>query len=260
MTVSVSASVEYDSPARVLVDVASSPSVTGPLKLWRVHEDGTRHRVLTSGRAVVVGGWTGYDYHAPFNQDFSYVASVEGQADSAASAAQYIMSAITWLVHPADPELSVPLDVVVKFGSLRRPSTSAKFKILGSSQPVIRTDSPRGPLAGDITVLANDDTEAQALDALFADSGPILLNCHRPEIVRWLWIAPGDTTMEPPGGYYRTPYRQLSFPWEECRAPDADVQPVWDLAGLAAAGFADLAVVNAQYDDLRALQLDLRTP
>lgn len=260
MTVSMTAAISGFVPPAVLLDVTSSPSVTAPLVVWRVHEDGSRHQVIT-GQAVLIGGWSGTDYHAPFNQLFHYVAAAEGQAESAATPDLYLASDVTWLIHSSDPSLSLPLDVIVKLGAKKKPARGAKFAILPASAdeaplPVVRWDSRRGPESGDIVILADDDVQVQALDALL-DRGPVLLNSARSEVVRWQWIDPGDTEWEPPGGYYRTPLRQLSFPWEACRAPDSDLTPLSDWSDVAAQG--DWALSAAAYADWRAMNLGIES-
>lgn len=257
MTVSVSAAIRWSDPPSVLVDVTSSPSVTAPLVVYRVHDDGSRHKVI-AGRSVLIGSWTGTDYHAPLNEPFHYVAAADGEDESAASASQYLPRELPWLIHPSDPALSLSLNFVVSLGPLKRAANVAKFKIAGSSVPVVRTESARGPLSGDITVFAEDDAEVRALDALLADSGPVLLNAGQSDRVPWVWISPGDTTRETPGGYFRTAYRQLSFAWEQCRAPDTDVAPLNTYPNIRSKG--GYTTIKALYDGYRAMKLGIESP
>lgn len=260
MTVSLTATVTGVAPPAVLLDVTSSPSVTAPLKVWRIHDDGSRHRVI-AGRAVLIGGWSGVDYHAPFNHTFHYTAEADGQAESAATPALFVPSDVTWLIHPSDPALSLALEVIVSLSAKKKPGRGASFSILPASAdedplPVVRWDSRRGPESGDIVILADDDDQVQALERLIA-RGPVLLNSAKSERVRWQWIDPGDTSIEPPGGYYRTSMRQLSFPWEACRAPDADTAPLSTWADVAEHG--DWATAAGAYADWRAMALGIES-
>lgn len=260
MTISVTATVATTYAPAVLVDVVSSPSVSAPLKVYRVHDDGSRHRVLTDGRAVLVGSWSGYDYHAPLNRTFTYVAAAEGQPESAESSVVFLPSEDAWMVHATDPVKSFPI-VKVLAGSQSQVTyqgTATEYAILNSALPVVRTDSPRSGAVGHLNVKVPAEDVAAALE-LFKDGGPLLFNGAWGSVdYPWMWINAKDLVVANPGpiGF---PFRTFSFDFRECRAPDADVVPTWTLDDVAAA-FTDLNAVAAAYSDLRALQLDIRNP
>jgi hypothetical protein len=254
VTLTVTAAAEFVVPVRVLVEVASSPSVTNVLRVYRVHADGSRNRVLTAGRALLNGTWSGYDYHAPFNESFTYVASTGVEADSAPSSALFIPSDEVWLLHPSDPALSVLVDTVTNVSARKLPSAAQAFKILGSPVPVMRTNSTRGPQEWDLEVLVDGQDETDAVEALFDSDLPIYINSPRSDIFRSSWVQPGDVSIEPPGGYFRTDLRLVSFSCTRCAPPDVDVLPVWTYADASAeftGAYTTADGVWASYGDSR---------
>lgn len=254
MTLTVSATLTGTAPPAVLVDVASAPSVTAEVKVWRVHPDGSRWRVLSTSR-VLIGSWSGIDYHPPFNVPFRYVAEAAGQV-SPASPELFVPSDVLWLVHASTPALSRPVRVVVAMGARKKPARRARYAVLPASQdeeplPVVRSDSRRGPESGDLTILAFDAQECEAFEQLLART-PVLLNSHRSDIVRWQWIDPGDLTIAAPDDFYGVAYRQLSFSWEACRAPSSDVAPLRTFGDIRAMGsFGDVAAAYANFRDMK---------
>lgn len=260
MTLSVTAEA-FTGPPRVLVNVASSPSEAGLLIVWRTHEDGSRHRVLTSGQAVLNGTWSGYDYHMPLNELVTYSAQTVGGVESAPSSGAWVSSDLMWLVHPSDSALSFAVGTVVSAKSRSKPARTQTFQILNDPLPVIRPTNRRGPQSGDLQVLTDGMEETGALESLLADGGPVLLNSHRKDALPWMWVQFGDVQIEPPGGYFNTDLRLVSLPWQECSAPMVDVRPVWTYADLraefAASTNAGLPSVFASYADMR---LNIRIP
>jgi hypothetical protein len=244
----------------VIVDVTSSPAVTGALKVWRNHPDGSRWRVLTEPNPVLVTSWTGPDYHAPFKQFVTY--SVETDAGlSAPSGPVYIQSNVIWLVSASDPALSVQVAKLIgPAAAYTYADRSQRFQVLGRKLPVTRTDYPRGGASGQIIVKCETVADRKAVSALLADNGPVLINTPRPsDDIGWMWVQPGELTMSNPGGTQGFPFRYATIPFTEVSPPDADQAPVWTYEQVAAA-FPDYATVATNYDDYRAMQLDIRTP
>ena len=233
MTLSVVASKAPGWFPRVLIQVSSSPAALAVLRVYRVHEDGSRYRVITSGRAVLNGTWSGYDNHVPFNQKFTYVASTGLEPDSAPSAVCFVSSDKMWLMHPIDTSLSVQIDTVTKVSARKIPSSAQAFKILGSPLPVMRTNGSRGPETWDLEVLADGRDVTETLEALFDADLPVYISSPRSDVLQSGWVQPGDVNIEPPGGYFRTELRLVSFSCTRCSPPDVDLVPLWTYDDLA---------------------------
>lgn len=261
MTLTVTTAVPYSDQPSVLLDVASSPAITDVVRLFRVHDDGSRYRVLTvDSPAKLIGGtWTGFDSHAPFNRSVTYVAETDTQTSAASAETWLVSDDSTWLIHRSNPELSVVVDVVTNIADTSYKDRSQRFDVLGKRDPVSRTDYPRGGESGSMSVLCDGPESWARLNALFADSGPILVNLKplRGFIKEWKWVQPGDLKMSSPTGNDRVNVREASFSYEEVTQPDADAFPLWSFDDITALGltFTQLA---ALYTDFRAMQLDLR--
>lgn len=259
MTLTVTAVASVGDVPAVLVDVTSSPAVTDLLRVYRVHEDGTRYRVLTDLSATIITSWSGFDYHAPFNQAVRYVAETDSLG-SAASPEVWLVSESTWLIHPSDPDLSMWVDVVTNIADTSYKDRAQRFQVIGKRDPVTRADYPRGGESGSMSVLCDGPESWARLSALFADGGPVLMNLKplRGFIKQWKWVQPGDLTMSSPTGHDRVNVRVATFPYEEVSPPDADALPVWTFDDVAAT-FATFDAVAAAYTDFRAMQLDNRS-
>lgn len=260
MTLTVTPSIPFlDQPA-VLLDVSSSPAVTDVVWLSRIHPDGSAHRVLTTDypSKLIGGTWTGYDFHAPFNVACTYIAQTASQVSAASVETWLASDDATWLIHPSDPELSVLVDVVTNISDTSFKDRSQRFQVLGKRDSVTRTDYPRGGESGSMSVMCDGAEAWSKLKALFADSGPILVNLKplRGFVKEWKWIQPGDLTMSSPAGHDKIDVRIATFSYEETEQPDADAFPLWSFDDITALGktFTELA---AYYPDFRAMQLDL---
>lgn len=241
---------------RVRVDVASSPAVTDIVTVYRVHQDGARYRVITDQPPVMVTAWSGYDYHAPFNEMFSYVADT-GSQTSTASAPVFLPSDASWLISASDPALSLSVPAVLSIGSLSWDDPAQKFQPLDAPRPVHYTSRPRSGPAYSLSVECTSDEEAQMI-ALIKPGGPILLNLRRPEPTGgWMWVQLSNPTLQPPAGNWRTSVRMWHFSAEETTQPNVDLTAEWDFDGLAAA-FPDFDSAAAAYADFRSMALDVR--
>jgi hypothetical protein len=217
-----------DVPA-ILVTVTSSPALTAPLVLWRVHEDGTRWRVLTEANANVITTWSGYDFHAPFNQMITYTAEAGGLSGSSAGT-MLISDAGVWLIHASDPSLTVLVDKVIGPAQpYKYPSVTQSFRPLGSKLPVQRHDFPRGGESGQITIKCEDEASRAAAKACLADNGVTLINTpFTDDDIGWKWVQIDDTELSNPGGAVPFVFRYVVLPYREVRQPDVDAG-VWTL-------------------------------
>lgn len=257
MTLSISAVDQSESVPQVRVQVTSSPAVTETLTVYRVHEDGSRYKVLSDQPPILVGGsWVGFDYHPPGNQLVTYVAETDTQTSSASSPV-FMRLDVTWLISSVNPALSVPVTAVLDLDSLSYDDPAEKSQALGADQPVYRWSRSRSGPSSSITVHCDTPDEADRILALLKPGGPILLNMSRNEPIGWMWIQPSRPSMSTPGGKWKTKYRAWSFGFEKCVQPDVDIVSPWDFDG-AAAAFTDFNAVASAYADFDSLTLDVR--
>lgn len=242
---------------RVQVLVDSSPAVTETLTVYRVHEDGSRYKVLTDQPPVMVGGWGGYDYHAPFNEAVTYVAESQTLV-SPASVPVFLPSDVTWLISASDPDLSTPVTRVLDVGEMSYDDPATRYQALGATKPTYRWTRGRGGPSSSLTVHCDSPDEAAQVLAVLQSGGPVLLNMERPDPIGWAWIQPTGVKMSTPGGKWKTDYRAWSFNFELCEQPDLDVSATWDVASLAAA-YASVSAATAAYADVRSMALDVRS-
>jgi hypothetical protein len=255
----VTAAVQFSDAPKVLLDVSSAPSVTAVLRVYRVHPDGSQHRVLTTDRATLIGTWTGFDFHAPINQPVTYIAETGLEANSAPSAPVFIPSDDGWLVAPDGSALLVDATFGpapdVSFASRSQGST-----VLNRKLPVHRRVGPRAGRSGSIKILCETPAGAQDVLNILADDDPVLVNLpYAAPDLGWAWVQPGEASLGVPAGKLGHELRTISFPYEETTSPDADVTPVWTFDDVTAT-FATFDQVTAAYADFRAMQLDIRTP
>jgi len=257
MTLSITADTsDPTEPPSVRLVAASTTGGPSPIpentlvEVWRNHEDGSRHRVLTEqGPRLIGGGWASIDPHAPFNQPVTY--DIVANGFTATTNTVWLPSDVTWLVHPFDSALSVRVEMVVKIDSRSRKSRAQRFTPIGG-KPVFLTDGARDGVTGSITILS---TDTGPLVELFADDSVVLLNTPGTAgwDLGWMWIQPDPSYGNPADGV-RVPARLVTIPFEESADPDVDLQPVWS-SGDAAAAFATSAALLAAY----ATSLDLVT-
>lgn len=258
MTITVAAAVVYGSRPTVQISVASSPTVADSLVLFRVHDDGTQHRVLLESGAVLVGSYVGNDYHAPFNQRVTYVAQ-SGGLTSAESGPVWVPGRRLWLVHAGVPALSVLVDKWMAVAAYEYGSTSKSYQVLGRKLPVVRSDYPRNGESGTLTVKCDGRSSRAAMKALLADDGPILVNTQfTDDEVGWKWVQVGKLTFQNPAGFNSFPYRAAVLPYVECAQPDTDQGFRTFDQGEADFPGATLASMGSVYATLQDAKLDKR--
>lgn len=264
MTVSISAQLFDVSPPGVLLDVTSSPTVVAPLTVWRVHDDGSRHRVVT-GRSVLVGSWSGVDRHCPFNRVVQYAATAEGQPESAPTPEDVLVAmGGPWLIHPTRPELSFPIRKIMgPQQPMTYASSAAAFDVLQQDEgtdalPVARNDFTRSGAQGKVKIQIAREAEP-AVRAFFRDGGPVLLNgAWGSSDYPWMWLIAKNVVVSNPGGIIDHPTREVEFDIRECRGPDADTAALNTYPNVRSKG--SYAAVKALYGTYRAMKLGIETP
>lgn len=255
MTLTVTAVNRYtfDHPPALLLTATSSDSAASDyVDVWRIHGDGTEHRVLTGANPRLSGGvWTGLDYHAPFNQSVTY--RVDG-SESGSSAAAWVSSSQTWLIHASEPELSVKVDSVRAIADRTRATRSVRFQPLAGGVTFL-TDGVRNGVTGSLTVKVSDE---EPLDALLDDDSVVLLNTPGTTgwDLAWLWLQPLDVAFQNPGGFAGFPFRWVQIGFEQSEQPDVDSVAV--TCGTAATFAATCGAYAALYATCGAAATDTR--
>lgn len=234
MTLTLTAANSYTTgPPKVLLTGLSTTTGTPPIPVntlidvWRVHADGSRHRVLTEqGPRLVGGGWAWLDIHPPYNQPIHYEIIAAGF--TAVSNTTWVICDTVWLVHPSRAELSVPVDGVLKIGDRTANSRSEKFTPIGGKL-VFLTEGFRDGVKGSMLLRVLDEAPFKAL---FADDSVILINTPGTTgwDLGWIWVQPGDVEFSNPADLVPYVYRHLSIPFEESTDPDLDLEPAWNCA------------------------------
>jgi hypothetical protein len=245
------------SPAVSLV-VSSSPAVTAPLTIERVHPDGSRHElILPAEPKMVGGGWVGVDRHIIPNEFFTYEASSGGQTGSVEVSPVY--SEGTWLIHPIDDALAVLVDKVAAVAPRKFATRAIEFRVHGSATPVHRTAGPRMAETGQLTIKCETSASLDSAFAVFADDLPLLLTTpHSGFETRWLWIQPGDIEVTNPAGKDWFSYRYVTVPFTATAQPDVAALAAWTYAKLDA-DFATYTAVDTAYATYADMALDRRS-
>jgi hypothetical protein len=193
------------------------------------------------------------------------VAQAAGFESAASPATELPNDSTTWLVPASDPELAVIAEVVTKIGDLSYESDAEAFDVFNSPFPVSVSSGFRKAAASSMEFMV-PRASVVAVRALFADSGPILINTPASEgwDVTWAWVQPGAVLISNPGaegfsrGPVNYPYRRVSFPFRHIGAPNVDVTPLWTCADVVAT-YATCAAVVATYSTCVNLALDVRS-
>lgn len=237
-------------PPSVLLTVAST---TGPpnevaegssIDLYRVHRDGTRHRVLTGAHPRISGGaWLGIDCHAPFNQAVTYEVTA---GPTVSSPPVMVPSNDTWLVHASDPDLSVRIRVVTVIADRGYKSRATRFQPFDAAPVFVAADS-RGGVNGSIE-FGLPPAAVPAVLSLLADDSTVLIST--PGSVdwdlKWLWCQPGDVSEKTIPGTKKSDWRFITLPFEATAEPDTDT------AVLTCGEAAEFATTCAAYAALYA--------
>lgn len=237
----------------VLLTVTTSPSVTAPLDIVRVHADGTEHRLIVANRQQVIGGWADRDHHCPFNQTVTYRAQV---GSDIATAPAYVGSMVPWLISPDQPETSLPIRVK-SIGDRSKESRSAALRPVGG-QLVAISDTVRDGITASMVIEVDDE---EPLSRLLEENPVLLVNTPGAGWrIKWMWALIGQLTYVNPGRAH-WPTEQITLPLTEVAAPDVDLVSDWT-SGIAAATFAAEGKTSggivSLYADSLALVTDTR--
>jgi len=232
VAVTITADVRYDPRPSVLLTVTTSPAVTAPLSLVRVHADGTEHAVIGAvPQQIVGGGWADVDHHLPYNQLVTYRVTVGNET---ATAQEQATMTVPWLISPDRPELSIPIQVK-SISDRTQESRSAALRPIGAPMVAV-SDGGQTWDGTSVSMVIEVDDEAP-LRRLIQDSPVVLVNTPGAGWrIQWMWALIGQITWTNLGrAYWRT--ELVTLPLTEVAAPDIDLVGTWN-AGVMAQTFA----------------------
>ena len=185
-----------NAPPAVQVNIndTRSPGQASQLTIMRINPDGTQSPVRTSdGNPLPLSSGVGvvYDYEAPYGQPVAYTSA---EVPGVTSPQVTVTSSSDWLVDPAVPDLSVP--VQFRPGTLQKVTYQVRqgvFQPMGRQYPVVVTDGARKAGVSTLVVSAESSDDIAGLLALLSNASVLLLN---PSDSSWrfdpCYIAVGD--------------------------------------------------------------------
>lgn len=266
MTLAVVVAPSTSGPAMRVTVTSSVGTDNQPLTLVRTHADGTIEPVLMgSARRLIAGSWTGFDWHCPFNQPVTYVATTASAA-SPASTARTLHSDSSWVVPALEPGRAVRIAFVESIGDPSFTPLAGVFRPAGRSgepqpkQIVVWDDSIDETGSIEFAVLAD---QAAALRALAG--GPLLLNLHGAWDFRWGWVQPKGAivpqnkgTNSMPGGKAAYRYRHVALDYTPVATPIGRVVSPWT-SKIAGDYWKSQGVNSGELGDYYATALDFGT-
>lgn len=213
-------------PPRILIQVSS---LTGPsVRIMRIGPDGQAVPVRSGDPATLnSAAWIGYDYEAPYNAPVVYEAfPVNGVPSVVVAPAVTLKATRPWLVHPGVPSLSQPVTVKV-LDDETMTSSGALHEVLGRDTPIPVTDGRRKTAAFTTLLKTATAGEATALEQLFYDTAPLLLQVLYPNqteesVYRWVYI--GDITQARKSTRFGDQSRIWTLPCREVSRPVGGIQ------------------------------------
>lgn len=165
-------------PPRNILFVTDSPGST--VTITRTDPDGAIRPVRTAEAAPLIGGtWSGFDYESPFDPTGSKNVTYTAQPSDGSAPFTATVPALritqSWLIHPGVPDLSQPITILDADPGETFDSGATVHNVLGRGTPVIVTDGVRRSAASSVTIATDTVAQRQALEALLADTSPLLL-------------------------------------------------------------------------------------
>lgn len=233
-----------------LVVASSGINPSAAVTIYRTHSDGSRRTVITeAGAHLIGGGWVGFDSHCPFNDPVTYTAVSSGTTSPGVSL--YFPSTVSWLLHPNNPSLSVQIDAVSDMADPAYDTSAVVSFPYGSAYPISLTELTQRAPTGQLTARINSRAKAQAMIALFADGGPVLMNLasNDPNAwwdIPWAWIQRQVVTPTNPAKNLSSVSRRFAIPFQVIDTPAGAAVPLWTCADVVAA-YPTCAAVEAAF-------------
>ena len=244
-------------PPRVRLDFADTGTTpVTSVTISRQDPSGLVTAVRTSdGNPLPVSGGaaTVYDYEPPYGVPLVYTTNLAGGPTASAE----LDVTRPWLIHPGIPSRSRPLDFAPgSFAAVTRSIDQGSFTVLGRSTPIITTGGARRAGASQFVLMTETIADLQALDALFSDGAPLLLNVP-PSLgfdVDAMYIAVGDVTFGRPSSVGTHKDRAITVPYQVVARPAGGTRSglLWSDVAATYATWADLAATGMTWAELAA--------
>jgi hypothetical protein len=242
MALTVTASAET-SPAGVpRVRVAITGASGASAEVSRVDETTPSTAPVRQGSpaALVGGAATIYDYEAVFG-DWVHYTVTDGASATATSGSVYQSAAGPWLVHPGQPEKSVPLSVT-RWPAWTRPIQRGVYQPMSRPNRVV-VSAMRQSREGELVAYTVTAQQRDTLAAVLADGSALLIKGTGAEGAGTYWVSVGDVDYEPAGSDLRG-YTVWTLPLIEVDSPPGRALPPVSY-GLATATFDSYAHAQA---------------
>lgn len=177
--------------------------------------------------------------------------------------------AAAWLIHPANPGLSMPVSSTDRsaatiriLGEVSNASTVTEHEILGQQFPITTTSGPRQGNKLQAVVGVRTAAQEQALMGLLADGTPLLFRAPGSYAIGLEegFYSVGDVTRARISQRLGDPIRNFTLPLTQVQSPIVTVQNAgWSWASLAAA-FPTWAAVAAAYNTWADVLTNNRKP
>lgn len=230
------------SPAGVpRIRIAITGSSGSTAEVSRVDETAATTAPVRQGSpaALTGGAATIYDYEAVFGNWVHYI--VTGASATVTTGSVYHSAATPWLVHPGQPEKSVPL-TVTRWPAWSTPIQRGIYQPLGRPNRVV-VSGMRQSREGDLVIYTATSQQRDALAAVLADGSALLIKGTATEGAGTYWVSVGDAERDPAGVDLRG-YTVWTLPLIEVDSPPGRALPPVTY-GLATATFASYAHAQA---------------
>jgi len=215
-----------NSPPRVRLELYQASAVSGTV--YRYGPDNHPVPVRTAEPAVPVGGsWVGWDYEAQFNVPNRWIWTPDTGTQLLTSDSVTLAADGPWLVHPGVPSLSCRVTVKLIDTEQFR-SSGTVHDVLSSEYGIPVTDGRRKAASFQMLLRTTTSTERTALEQLFQDEAPLLLQVIYPftgeYVYRWVWVGDIDRARRS-ATRFGDAGRIWTLPCVEVGRPAGGVQP-----------------------------------
>jgi hypothetical protein len=172
----------------------------GPVSVFRVHSDGSRHEVRSMS-AVSGGAAFGWDYETPLSAAVTYEADDTTGTVTSAAATLAVAYNVATLTVPGLPSFGgVVLPASKVSPTRKRPSVA--LDVIGRSTYIVKSDVLKAP-EFTLELYTQTDAEAYSLTSMFAIAPVLLLRMPGTRVTDWCYVSVGDLE-ERPGIPFKT--------------------------------------------------------
>lgn len=195
ISVSVSSGLSPAGVPRIRIQIDGASGSTAEVARVDEYTSTTRPVRQGSPAALVSGSAVIYDYESVFGNMVHYVVT-DSASQTGTSGSVYVYVAVPWLIHPGDPEKSIPLSVTT-WPTWTRAISQGVFQPINRVNQVV-VSSLRQSRTGDLIVYTETAQQRDAMARILADGSPLLIRGSN-EGAGTFWVSVADVTQEPAG-------------------------------------------------------------